>query len=147
MGIEELLNNSIVQSSLSTAGPWTILLCLRFIVWQGRVFCPLHPGWRSCVCAHVHPCSSWEHWEWAGGLICCGVSVWNEALPQAAVLLSRQSHSPSGLLPRLSIGLFVSIEKGQWTSSARLGHLSVLRPGKMLLIWGSWCPDEALCTS
>lgn len=60
-----------------------------------------------------------------GVLICCGPSVWDEALPQAAVLLSRQSHKPfcgsEVLLPRLSTELFVTIENGQWTSSARLG--------------------------
>lgn len=47
---------------------------------------------------------------------------------------------------RLSTGLFVTIEKGQWISSASLGHHPAHRLGKRLVVWDSWCPDEALCT-
>lgn len=58
---------TIVQSLLSTGGPWTILLCLRSLCDRERppALCWGHPA--NCVCAHVHPCSSWGHWEWCGG--------------------------------------------------------------------------------
>lgn len=146
MGIEELLNNSIVQSP--SAPRWTldhsIVLCGR----EG------HPAlcWGTqgqLVCAHGHPRSSWEHGERAGGFHRLRSFATRQGSPPGCCAALQAEPQPfcgsEVLLPRLSTGLFVIIEKGHWTSSAGLGHLPVHRLGTRLVIWGSWCPDEALC--
>lgn len=105
------------------------------------------PGRGSCVCAHVHPYSSWEHWERAAGFY----PLWS---------LSMRWGSSPGCCAALQ-----AEPQGFWGAPAHTKHRAVcdnrkrtvdqfcqVRPsscaqiGKMLLIWGSWCPDEALRT-
>lgn len=67
MSIEELLNKYFPKPPQHR---WT----LDHFVWdtlcdreRPPALCWGYPGWGSCVCTHVHPFSSWEHWEWCGG--------------------------------------------------------------------------------
>lgn len=141
--------NSSWTSPLSKAPSGLVDLGPFYCVWdllcdreRPPALCWGHPGCGSCVCAHVHPCSSCEHWELRGVYLLGFLSM-------------RRGSSPGGATARLWVWgapaqtkhrAVCDNRKRTATSSARLSHLPVHRLGKMLLVWGSWCPDEALCT-
>lgn len=72
-------SKSIIQSPLSTSGPWTILLCC--VTERGLLpFAGAHRGsWCVHMCTPVAPESTGNG---VGVFICCGPSLWDKALLQ-----------------------------------------------------------------
>lgn len=120
MGIEELLNNSIVQSPLSTGGSWPILLCCV----RGKGLLPFAGAHRRVgVCTRA-PVQLLRALGTGGGFhLLWSLSVRQGSSPGCCAALQAEPQPSCGsevLLPRLITGLFVALEKGQWISSASL---------------------------